>query len=143
MDLSSLASMNIFQLRALSEAVNRRITVVAGASSVPPMVPRVSARSAFKHGDMIEFDAKGRGLIRAVVKRLNDKTITCVDVEKRVGYNGNWRVSYGLARLVGADKAPGELPPMKLFAHVPVPPAPMVPKVSAGTSSAAPGAGGW
>lgn len=137
-DAIALAGMNIFQLRALSEAVNRRITAVGGAGAVPPMVPRSVARSAFKHGDLIEFTARSGATVRARVDRLNDKTIGCTDVVLKPGSNGKWRVSYGLARLVGADKVPpsGALPFTNLSHQ-------MAPKVSAGAGSSAPGAGGW
>ena len=101
---SRVEAMNIFQLRELATHVNGRITALAGPASVPPLTgfrPGLPARLAFKHGDLIEFTAKGGLTIRAVVDRLNDKTIGCHETDST---RRKWRVSYGLARLVGADK---------------------------------------
>lgn len=134
-----LIGMNIFQLRELSAAVSRRITEVAGSASIPA-VSAPSVRTTFKHGDLIEFTAKSGRTVRAMINRLNDKSIGCQDVVTK----GKWRVGYGLARLVGADK-PGALPPPAKLPIEPFKPMASHETVSPsiGAASTADHAGGW
>lgn len=57
------------------------------------------ALSRFRTGDLIEFvDERARRKVRALVERINSKTMTVREVESRA----SWRVSPSLCRLVGS-----------------------------------------
>lgn len=128
-----VSAMEIFELRELSAVVNKRITEIAGHSSIPaPSTMRPKA--AFKHGDLIEFTTRDGRTIRASVNRLNDKTIGCKDTVTK----GKWRVSYSLARLVGADKPVPPLIDLKPYGE-----AEIMAAQSIGAASTAPDAGTW
>jgi hypothetical protein len=120
---SMILGLNQFQLRALRSEIDKQLIAVGGMGAVPPAPAARGARSDFKHGDLIEFTARNGSLVQARINRLNDKSIGCVTTDAA---RAKWRVSYGLARLVGADK--------------PAPPASMR---TMGAASTAAGAGAW
>lgn len=148
MDLySTIDTLSAAQLKEVSTYVFARFNHVKNGAPPParpgavPMVPAVAPYkppaaplgrfdhyAKFMVGDMIEFySTKHYKNIRAIVERVNGKSLSCREVENRFS---KLRVAPTLARLVGADKP----------ASAPV--APGVPAIPSAMPTAA-GAGTW
>lgn len=129
--------MNIFHLRELNSLVVEKIGALSG-ERIKPAWPGVAKTEEFRRGDMIEFRSKSGELVRAIVTRLNDKSLSCHvvgDTKKK------WRVGRTLVRLVGADKPVEKVE--ETCAPAPAPEAPNLTPKEPGCLPTAEHAGSW
>jgi len=96
---AKIDTFNVFQLQELARYIAAQMTLKTGK---PHDTSGAPAGTTFRRGDLIEFfSSRHSAMVRCTVERVNGKSLSCHQFDKPAQ---KWRVSPGLARLVGADK---------------------------------------